>query len=264
MSRREIEPAGILYDRYRIHRLAEQLVAEHGVRSVLEIPAGGAKAMPSIYSLAFGSLGCEVHLFDPDDRGLAVWDRLGLRDRLTVHEGSDPTSTSLPDASFDLVWNFVTAGTTGRLSESLREMARLSRRLVLTVHCSGWNWGYPWHRALHLAFGLPWNHGPAEAYFPHRVRALHRAVGLTVLRTGTLDMPFWPDPPGFRDVRLHRAGVDPHASDPAIEWESPVETFYRSGELPPTLRWLGRIENLPWPRPVRFVFSHLFYVLGTR
>lgn len=106
--------------------------------------------------------------------------------------------------------------------------------------------------------------GPSEAFFPKAVARRYREAGLDVIETGSLDMPFWPDPPGFRDVRLHRAGLDPNAPDPSIEWESPIEEYYRSGRLPAALRVLGKVEDLPWPRPVRLLFSHLFFVLGRR
>jgi len=142
------------------------------------------------------------------------------------------------------------------------EMARLSRRLVLTVHMSGRNWGYPWHRFLHRALGLPWSHGPAEAFFADAVRRRYEACGLEPLESGSLDMPFWPDPPGLRDVRLHRAGLDPNAADASVDWSSRIESCYRDGRFPLGLRALGLVEDLPWPRVLRETFSHLFFVLG--
>lgn len=58
----EIEPFGVDYERYAILRLQEHFVRKYRIGSVLEVPASGSKAMPSIYSLGFAKLGCNVTL----------------------------------------------------------------------------------------------------------------------------------------------------------------------------------------------------------
>ena len=143
----------------------------------------------------------------------------------------------------------------------MAEMARTSSRFVMTVHCNGYNWGYPWHRFLHKAFKLKWTHGETAYFFPRKVRGVYRSIGLEPVDFGLLDMPWWPDPPGFRDVRLHLQGVDVVED---FDWTAPIEEIYRTGEQPPLLRALGRIEDAAIPKPVRFVFSHLFFVLGEK
>ena len=56
----EMEGKGLDYERFALNKLFAKLVRTRGIKSVLEIPAKGEKAMPSIYSLAFGQLGCDV------------------------------------------------------------------------------------------------------------------------------------------------------------------------------------------------------------
>ncbi len=144
----------------------------------------------------------------------------------------------------------------------MAEMTRTSRRHVMTVHCNGYNWGYPWHRFLHRALSLEWNHGETAYFFPRRVRKTYRSLGLEPTDFGLLDMPWWPDPPGFRDVRLHLSGGNVVED---FDWEAPIEDIYRSGQKPWGLRVLSRIEDLPViPTPVRYVFSHLFYLVGEK
>ena len=75
-------------------------------------------------------------------------------------------------------------------------------------------------------------------------------------------MPWWPDPPGFRDVRLHMSGGD-IVED--FDWNAPIEDVYRTGHRPLGLRVLSKIEDASViPMPVRFVFSHLFFLLGDK
>lgn len=258
----ETEPFGITYDRLRLDKLLTRLVQKHGIKTSLELPADGAKAMPGIYSLALARAGVDVHLFNPEPQALELWDRLGLRDRVTVVEGDDPRDTGLDDDKFDLVWNFVSVGFRTDFEAIMAEMARTSRRHVMTVHCNGFNWGYPWHRFLHRVFDLDWTHGETAYFFPKRVRAVYRELGLEPVDFGLLDMPWWPDPPGFRDVRLHLQGVDVVED---FDWRAPIEDIYRTGHQPTPLRVLGRIEDSRRiPKPVRFVFSHLFFQLGEK
>jgi hypothetical protein len=260
--RREREPFGITYDRHRLDRVLTRLVRTHGIRTALELPADGAKAMPGIYSLALARAGVHVTLFNPEEQGLDVYRRLGLEDRVTAVYAEHPRETGLDDRSFDLVWNFVSIGFRPDFDAIVGEMRRVSRRHVMTVHCNGFNWGYPWHRFLHRALKLPWNHGETDYFFPRRVRSIYRAHGLEPVDFGLFDMPWWPDPPGFRDVRLHLSGGDVVED---FDWEAPIEQIYRDGALPTPLRVLSRIEDARHiPLPVRFVFSHLFFLLGER
>lgn len=259
--RTETEPFGITYDRMRLDRILTRLVREHGIRTSLELPADGAKAMPGIYSLALARAGVDVTLFNPEDQALALWDRLGLMDRVTVVRGDHPADTGLESGQFDLVWNFVSVGFRKDFEAIIGEMARVSRRHVMTVHCNGFNWGYPWHRFLHRALNLEWNHGETAYFFPRKVRSVYRGLDLEPVDFGLFDMPWWPDPPGFRDVRLHLSGGD-IVED--FDWRAPIEDVYRTGQRPLGLRVLSKIEDASIPTPVRFVFSHLFFLLGEK
>ncbi len=259
----QVEPAGITYDRFRLGEIFERIVRQHKVRRVIEVPAWGEKAMPSIYSLALGLLGCEVTLVSPEPRSLEAWDRLGLRDQVRVVEARDLCHLPLEDRSFDLAWNFVTLSKTGQFDEVLGEMRRVSDRLVMTVHNNGYNLGYPWHRFLHRLFELPWTHGETRYHWPHEVRRAYQRLDLRELALDVFDSPPWPDPPGFRDVRLHRQlaqGGDVTSAD----WSAPVVDYYAQGQFPLWMRGLSLVEDLPGPRWVRFPFSHLFYALYAR
>jgi hypothetical protein len=258
-TRREREPFGITYDRLRLDRTFARLIRRHGIRTALELPAGGAKAMPSIYSLALARHGVAVTLVNPEPQGLAVWDRLDLP--YEAARVADLRQTGLPESSYDLVWNFVTVGFEHDFDRIIREMGRLARRFVMTVHCNGFNYGYPWHRFLHRLLKLPWNHGETAYFFPKNVRAVYRGAGLVPVDLNLFDMPWWPDPPGFRDVRLHLTGGD---DVEALEWSAPIEDIYAGEPVMPLLRVLGFIEDLPLPKLLRWPFSHLFYVLGEK
>jgi hypothetical protein len=257
----ETEPFGITYDRIRVDRVLTRLVRQNGIRTALELPADGSKAMPGIYSLSLARAGAHVTLFNPEPQGLEVWDRLGLSHRVSAVYGDDCTRTELESGQFDLVWNFVSNGVSGEFEERLTEMSRLSNRWIVSMHMNGYNWGYPWHRFLHRVFDLEWTHGPHESFFPEYVKRCFRANGVEPTEHLLLDMPWWPDPPGFRDVRLHLEGRD---DTRVADWTAPIEEVYRTGRMPLAGRILERIEDARIPRPVRNVFSHLFAIVGER
>ena len=63
-----MEGKGLDYERYALDKLFARLVREHDIQRVLEIPAKGEKAMPSICSLSFARLGCDVTLVNAEPK----------------------------------------------------------------------------------------------------------------------------------------------------------------------------------------------------
>ncbi|MBI4865119.1 MAG: methyltransferase domain-containing protein [Candidatus Riflebacteria bacterium] len=257
--RHETEPGGITYDRYRTARLLTRLVRRLSIRTAVEVPAGGAKACPSLYSLPLALAGCRVVLVNPSRRPLAQWTRLGLA-HLATSVQARPGALPFPDASFDLAWNFVTLGWEESIAAPLLEMARVARA-VLLVQQNGYNVGYPWHRLLHRLFRIPWDHGQTRYFFPACVKDEMERAGLSGIEIGLLDQCPWPDPPGFRDLRLHLSGRRPHPED-EVDWTVPAVDHLAAGEFPTWMRLLGAIEDLPVPLLFRWPVNHLFYALG--
>ena len=68
----EMEGKGLDYERFALNKLFKRIVRERGVKSVLEIPARGEKAMPSIYSIALAEAGCDVTLVNPEERSRSL------------------------------------------------------------------------------------------------------------------------------------------------------------------------------------------------
>jgi hypothetical protein len=252
----ELEGKGLDYERYALNRLFQRLVREHGIRRVLELPAKGEKAMPSIYSLAFGQAGCDVTLVNAEEKGKWPWAELGYP--VTFHDCVDPTRTGLEAEGWDLVWDFMFLAQFPDREGLLGEMKRLSRRYVLFVAVNRYNPGFLSHRAAHRIFDVPWTHGDPRFMSPFHVRRWFREQGLRVVRTGVVDTPPYPDSLGFRDMRLHRMNVDLNK----IDWDSRTIAWMRAGRYPPKIRLLYLAEAAPLPFYVKLFYAHLFWVLG--
>lgn len=258
--RTQTEPGGITYDRYRLDQIFARVVPRYRIRTALEMDAGGEKAMPSIYSIGLARAGCRVVLVNPAVQARTAWKRLGL-DHAVCCVRTDPHQAGIAGGSVDLAWNFVSLSKARDFAGVLGEMARVSRRLVVTVHTNGYNLGYPWHRMIHWVFGFPWTHGDTRFSFPRVVAGAYRSAGLRVTRILPFDSPPWPDPPGFRDVRLHRQGIE-RTEDPSIAWKAPIIDYCAEERFPAWMRALSRLERLPVPRVVRYPVSHLFMVMA--
>jgi len=254
----EIEGKGLDYERYALNKLFKKLVRRHDLRTVLEIPAGGEKAMPSLYSLAFAEAGCAVTLVNAEEKSKPAWSGLGLG---VSHVHADVLHrTGLPEASFDLVWNFMQLSQYERKDDLLDEMIRLSRRYVMFLAVNRFNPGFFSHRMVHRRFQVPWTHGDVAFMNPFRVRRYFEGRGLDVVKIGAVDTPPYPDSLGFRDMRLHRMNVDLSK----IDWDSRTLGWMKTGRYPLKLKFLYLFEWLPLPLPLKLLYAHLFWVLGEK
>jgi len=261
---KETEVFGVTYDRYVLLQLHIILTRQLGLKTVVEMPSHGAKAAGSLYSIGFGLAGCDVTLVNPEMDMMDGWDTLGLSQRITVHAEQDVYHSSFESNQFDLAWNFVTWTELKDPMAYLLEMRRISAKYVLLVTCNNFQPGYPWHRFLHLIFGIPWTHGQVKYNHITRVRKLYKNVGLDVVEFGAIDTPGWPDPSGPRDVRLHRRyGVGSNGKPQETpHWDVPIIRYIKSGRFPEWMKRLGRWDMTFRRGVYKLPLSHLFYVLG--
>lgn len=253
------EPFGISYDRFRVSALLARLARENKIQKALEVEARGAKCCPSLYSLPLGLEGSDVWLHNGHPPSLAHWAALGIDRRAHVFKSS-VTALPFPDRTFDLAWNFVTLQREAQLDAAFAEMARVSRDLVVVIFQNGYNFGYPWHHFLHWAFDLEWTHGRTETFFHGWVDDAFRKVGIEPVALVPMDQVPWPEPPGFRDVKLHRAGIS-FGHEESFSWTVPSVEYHRTG-FPLPYRFLGFFEELPLPNIMKLPVNQLFGVVG--
>jgi hypothetical protein len=255
----ETEPIGITYDRLRLGHVLADLVRRFGWTRAVEVGAGGAKAKPSLYSLGLARAGCRVDLVGGSREALDDWKALGLGGRVRLLD-DDLDTLVASGRRWDVAWNFVTASRGRGFVRMLGAMSRLAGH-VMTVHCNGMHYGQPWHRLLHTAMALEWTHGAWRNEFPGTVGLAYRTAGLSTAAVAFFDAPGWPDPPGFRDVRLHLSGVS--GGEDSVAWNAPIVDIYRTGSVPLSLRLLSLGERLQ-PPLLRAVLSHLYLHVGVR
>ena len=257
---KEVEGFGVDYERFALGKLFGRLAKRYHITEVLEMPALGAKAMPSIYSLGWAMAGCQVTLLNGKEPARSAWERLGLADKVRFLSCEDLTHTPFDENSFDLVWNFAHFPTCDAPDRVLHEMRRVSRRYVSAVSVNRYNPGFLIHRLVHRYTKIPWTHGDTAFNLPGEMKRFFTASGLRLVRVGVVDCPPWPDSLGFRDVRLHRMPIDLNS----VDWHSNLVDYIAQDRYPLWMRTVYAFERIPMPLPFKYLYAHLFYAIGEK
>ena len=258
----EKEVFGVTYERYSLLKLQEYLVKKLKLESILEIPASGAKAAPSLYSIGFSKFGCKTTLVNPDKGGIKNWYYLNLKGYLKEKYVSNLKNTGLTGNSHDFVWNFVTLQLEKYPELLLEEMKRLSKKYVMVVFVNNFNPGFVIHRLLHKFKKIEWTHGDIRFSSPFWVKRYLKKRGLKIVKFGVLDTPPWPDSLGFRDLRLHRLSKENKHTE--IVWEIPILKYIKDNNYPAWIRIVYFWERFPVPILIKIFYSHLYFVLAEK
>lgn len=261
-QRVENEVFGLVYERYAFGKLLGNIVKRYNISSVLEIPGGGIKAMPSIYSLCMGMAGAHVTIVNGERSSLKVWKQFGMEDRVSFLDCEDITKTGIPDRSYDFVWNFVVIGTFDSPPDVVREMKRVSRKYVCLFNSNSRNIGFLFHKFAHWYTGIPWTHGDTSLRNARHTANLLKDQGLTIKKAGFVDTPPWPDAIGFRDIRLHRLQMENKLDLTKIDWKSDYIDYLQADRFPLWMKMVYMVESIPVPGFLKQYYAHLLYVIG--
>ncbi len=257
---KEIEAWGVTYERYALGRKLMRLAHKYSIQTVAEMPAHGAKAMPSIYSLGFGLAGADVTLIN----GIATYDRcwkqLGLGSKVAFLTVDALHDTNLSERSFDMVWNFAYLPMEANREKLVAEMKRISKKYVAFFSVNYGNIGFHIHRFLHKLLKVTWTHGDVNFNKQQNIVRFLIKHGLRIVEKGFVDCPIWPDSLGFRDMRLHRQNI----SFDGTQWESPYIDNVASGTFPLWIKFVYAWEQMPNFPFMKTLYAHINYVIGEK
>ncbi len=261
------EGLGLVYERLVLNRYLERLVERFGIRSALEAPLYGMAGVSGINSVQLARRGCAVTLVDCVAERLVgvrrIWEELNLPVRLVWH----PDFTRLPfaDASFDLAWQWAGLWYLPDAASLLRELVRVSRRLVFVAMPNPLQPGYLLRK---YVLERDFFRTVAEDWVDvRRIKRVLSDAGVRLIEEGVMDIPPWPDTVMPAAEVLRRLGIGSarlRARFSGARWQWSTMAYYLGvqpdlGERVMRYAWL---EDLPIPWRLKLVWAHHRYVLG--
>ena len=268
------EGLGLVYERFVLNDFLLALRAEHNLETVLEAPLFGMAGVSGINSVALARAGANVTLVDDHPERLAaverIWGELDLptdpSERRFIYH-TDWGQLPFPDNSFDLAWNWAALWYLADPAALLREVVRVSRRVVFVAMPNRAQVGYLLRKyVLERDFVNRVDERWADI---SRVRRVLEDAGVRIVRQGVLDVPPWPDTVMPASEVLKRLGIKSEKLEGQFSgdsWQWSTMAYYLGQQ--PDLRervmryaWLDRAA-IPWR--VKAIWAHHRYVVGVK
>jgi SAM-dependent methyltransferase len=261
------EGLGVVYERFVLNDYLDRLVDEYGVQTVLEAPLYGMAGVTGINSVRLAQRGCGVTLVDCVDerlQGVArIWRELNLPAHLVLHQ--DFAHLPFDDDSFDLAWEWAGLWYLPDAVSLLRELARVSRKLVFVAMPNHLQVGYLVRKYLiDRAFFDTVDEGWVHM---KRVKNTLRSAGVQLVDQGVLDVPPWPDTVMPAAEVLRRLGIRSKKltgqfSGEGWTWSTMAYYLGRQPDLYERVMKYAWLDRAPVPWQLKLVWAHHRYVLG--
>jgi SAM-dependent methyltransferase len=266
------EGLGLVYERFVLNDFLMGLREQYGLQDVLEAPVYGMAGVTGINSVVLADAGCQVTLLDDHPERLEavarIWKELGLPATFVPHgPWADPTTLPFADRQFDLTWNWAALWYLPDAGSLLREMVRVSRRLVFVAMPNPVQVGYIIRK---------WLVEPEffktvdEKWTSMRlVKQVLAAEGVQIVAEGVLDVPPWPDtvmPAAdfLKKVGIRSKRLESRFTGKGWEWSTMDYYLGRAPDLRDRVMRYAWLDHLPLPWRVKAVWAHHHYVLGIR
>jgi SAM-dependent methyltransferase len=261
------EGLGLVYERFVLNDYLEQLVDQYTVRTVLEAPLYGMAGVSGINSVRLAQRGCDVTLVDSVTERLdgisRIWGELNLPARFVLHQ--DFAHLPFEDDTFDLTWEWAGLWYLPDAESLLRELARVSRKLVFVAMPNNLQIGYLMRKYL---IDRDFFDTIDERWVQmRRVGRVLRAVGVRLVDQGVLDVPPWPDTVMPAAEVLRRLGIKSKKLEAQFTgdgWTWSTMAYYL-GQEPDLYSQVIRyawLDRAPIPWQLKLVWAHHRYILG--
>jgi SAM-dependent methyltransferase len=261
------EGLGLVYERFVLNDYLDRIVSQHNVRTVLEAPIYGMAGVSGINSVRLAQRGCAVTLVDENAERLRgverIWGELNLHATFVNH--SDFARLPFPDQSFDLAWEWAALWYVPNADALLRELVRVSRKLVFVAMPNRIQLGYLMRKyLLERDFVYYVDERWADI---HHIKKRLREASVTFIDEGVLDVPPWPDTVMPAAQVLQRLGIRSKKLDSQFTgagWNWSTMDYYlgRRPELKARIDRYTFLEHAPLPWQIKAIWAHHRYVLG--
>ena len=261
------EGLGLVYERFVLNDYLDRIVSQHNVHTVLEAPIYGMAGVSGINSVRLAQRGCAVTLVDENAERLRgverLWGELNLRATFVNH--SDFARLPFPDKSFDLVWEWAALWYLPNAEALLRELVRVSRKLVFVAMPNRMQVGYLMRKYLLERDFV--NYVDERWADVGRIKKRLRDLEIEIVDEGVLDVPPWPDTVMPAAQVLQRLGIRSKKLDlqfTGAGWNWSTMDYYlgRRPELKARIDRYTFLEHAALPWQIKAIWAHHRYVLG--
>ncbi len=261
------EGLGLVYERLVLNDYLDRIVSQHSIHTVLEAPLYGMAGVSGINSVRLAQRGCAVTLVDQNPERLAgierIWGELGLRATFVCHP--DFAHLPFPDRSFDLAWEWAGLWYLPDVEGLLKELARVSRKLVFVAMPNHVQVGYLMRKYLLERDFV--NYVDESWADINRIRRVLRGADVQFIEEGVLDVPPWPDTVMPAAQVLQRLGIKSKKLDAQFTgagWNWSTMDYYlgRRPELKAQIDRYTFLEHAPLPWQIKAIWAHHRYLLG--
>jgi len=189
---------GGAYERIALFRVLDQWAKKLEVKKVLELNATFICGVPAFNSLLLAMAKYEVtimvHSRDYKE-ALKIWKKAGYPSKVKIVEWNNDLKTPFENNSFDLVWNHLVVEQYDDPDplQLIKEMKRISKKLVYTSTLNPHGLGYWLHLLAHKILKKPWDHGSLKYMLISQLKKIYQEAGLKILDSGGVDCPPWLD-----------------------------------------------------------------------
>jgi SAM-dependent methyltransferase len=261
------EGLGLVYERLILNDYLDRLVSRHTIHTVLEAPIFGMAGVSGINSVRLAQRGCAVTLVDDHAERLQgierIWGELNLRATFVHH--TDFARLPFDDNSFDLTWEWAALWYLPNAEALLKELARVSRKLVFVAMPNRVQIGYLMRKYLLERDFV--NYVDETWANIQRIKQVLRDAHVTCIDEGVLDVPPWPDTVMPAAQVLQRLGIRSKKLDAQFtgtSWNWSTMDYYlgRRPELKAQIDRYTFLERAPIPWQIKAIWAHHRYVLG--
>jgi hypothetical protein len=261
------EGLGLVYERLVLNDYLDRIVSQHNIHTVLEAPIFGMAGVSGINSVRLAQRGCAVTLVDENAerlRGITrIWGELNLRATFVHHV--DFTRLPFDDNTFDFAWEWAALWYLPNADALLRELERVSRKLVFVAMPNRVQVGYLMRKYL---LERDFVNYVDEAWADiSRIKKVIRDSRLEIIEEGVLDVPPWPDTVMPASQVLQRLGIKSKQLDARFTgtgWNWSTMDYYlgRRPELKVMIDRYTFLEHAPIPWQIKAIWAHHRYVLA--
>jgi SAM-dependent methyltransferase len=263
------EGLGLVYERFVLNDFLVGLARKYDLHSVLEAPLYGMAGVSGINSVILAQAGHPVTLADDNDERLSgvqrIWGELGLD--ADFRPVANWTALPFDDNAFDLTWEWAGLWYLDDPAGLLRELARVSRRVVFVAMPNRIQVGYLLRKYV------------LEPEFVHlvderwadmgRVRAALESAGVRIVQQGVLDVPPWPDTVMPASDVLRRLGLrskklESRFSGDAWEWNTMAYYLGQQPDLRERVMKYAFLDHAPLPWQLKAIWAHHRYLIGLK